>query len=668
MRDYFGDDDTAFIFTADHGMSAFGSHGDGHPNNTRTPLVAWGAGLNKPVKNPVPIYDNYTEGWDLATIQRNDVKQADIASLMSYLIGANYPANSVGELPLSYINASEETKLKALYSNARSILEQYVVKERETIESQFQYKKFPKFAAKSPAQYLNEIEELIGKVSAGDESVEGFAIELTEELMTTTLEGLQYLTTYNWQFTRTIVTFGFIGWISYSFIIFLRLFILKTEYTLKSSLANYAVFGTLTIVLNYVLYYQKSPFNFYMYLMFPLFFWSQIFKSKVILKDGLGEFFKGITLVKKIGIFLAVLAVYESIVYGFFNRWIFTINFIALGFYPLACGVYGKRKNAFWLLTSISISVFTLFDAVKVESLNQINVSSALIILSACWGIFYVRKDMERHTFHLLVVQVILVAAMTLVTNKSVLSLQNREGLPYDSQVGGWVIFVLSIVVLPFCHYLKPNSNYRVRMLLIYLTFAPAFIILTISFESFFYFLFTAYIAQWIEVEVEIKEKNDGSKNAENWLQLLRVSVIGFFLMQVAFFGTGNVASISSFSLDSVYRLLPIFDPFPMGALLVLKLTVPYITLSTGFGILNLRLKFKDYSISSLIICTSDILSLQFFYLLKTDGSWLDIGVTISNYCLAILSSLIMLLLEFISHALLRNISLVKVNKGKKEN
>ena len=230
------------------------------------------------------------------------------------------------------------------------------------------------------------------------------------------------------------------------------------------------------------------------------------------------------------------------------------------------------------------------------------------------------------------------------------------------------MIFVLSIVVLPFCHYLKPNSNYRVRMLLIYLTFAPAFIILTISFESFFYFLFTAYIAQWIEVEVEIKEKNDGSKNAENWLQLLRVSVIGFFLMQVAFFGTGNVASISSFSLDSVYRLLPIFDPFPMGALLVLKLTVPYITLSTGFGILNLRLKFKDYSISSLIICTSDILSLQFFYLLKTDGSWLDIGVTISNYCLAILSSLIMLLLEFISHALLRNISLVKVNKGKKEN
>lgn len=665
VRSFFGDDDTAFIFTADHGMSAFGSHGDGHPNNTRTPLVAWGAGLNKPLKNDYPVFDNYTFTWGLEDVQRHDVKQADIASLMSYLIGVNYPANSVGELPLAYIDGKESDKLHALYKNARSILEQYLVKEKEIIESQFTYKEYHKFAHRPYQKYLSDIEGLIDRIAQGENDLAPEAIYLTEELMTTTLEGLQYLTTYNWRFIRTIVTFGFVGWITYAFIIFLKLYILENNFAdYSTSAGNLFLFGALGVLLNWVLYYQRSPFNFYMYLMFPLYLWSKIFTNNTILREGLKEFLKGTSFMQRVAVAMAIFAVYEGIVYGFFHRWIFTIIFNVLAFYPIYCGVSQVSTNLGWILTSVFLSTFTLYDAVKIESLDQITVAGILIILTSIYALKNVFKSIGYYTFFLLLMQISMVIAMLLVTQKSVTSLQNRQGLPRDAQIGGWSICFISLFILPIFHYLNPNNDYKVRLLTIYLTFAPAFIILTISFESLFYVVFTAYLVQWIEIEYHIKQL----KSHDNHLQLLRVALIGFFLLQIAFFGTGNVASISSFSLDSVYRLLPIFDPFPMGALLMLKLIVPYVLLSTALGILNLKLNIKDYTISSLIISTSDILSLNFFYLLKTEGSWLDIGVTISNYCLAILSSLFMLLLEIIGHVLLKNVTIQrKVDKIKKQ-
>ena len=71
------------------------------PDNTRTPLVAWGSGVRKPLaENPsAPSHDSYSAPWNLTHLLRSDVEQADIAALMAALLGVGWPVNGVGVLP-----------------------------------------------------------------------------------------------------------------------------------------------------------------------------------------------------------------------------------------------------------------------------------------------------------------------------------------------------------------------------------------------------------------------------------------------------------------------------------------------------------------------------------------------------------------------------------------
>lgn len=662
INEYFGDDKTSFVFTADHGMSDFGSHGDGHPNNTRTPLIAWGAGINKPeianefqlnLQDPVNSgYEaDYFDTWGLDQYTRNDVKQADISPLMAYLIGTNYPMNSVGELPLSYLSDEPLLKIKGLYNNALTLVEQYNVKENEVYQHQFTFKPFRHFQDHQIVQYRHEIEELIDKLQQNyTEEDEQQVIKKCETLISQSLIGLNYLQTYNWLFLRTIVTLGFIGWILFAFIIFLKIFIIR-QYHQHTSKTLISIFTVILLALLYILWYQNSPFNYYMYGGFPVYFWYNISINHHNLVSGVNRLFKNINGVTKYALLISFVGMYESIVYGFFDRIIFSVLFVIIGIYPIFWNKVPWVNKAFWFLSCCGMTAFTNLSPIKTESLTQINIGGTLSLVVGTSASFMLSPEIDSHSKRLLILQKICIIAMLVITNISANSLANRQGLPLYSQIVGWIVFIISLIGIPVLYSIKPNRNYKLRLLIIFLTFVPTFIILTISYELLFYIGYSLILLQWLIIELKVYNK-------DNWTQTLRVTIIGFFYLQLAFFGTGNIASISSFSLDPVYRLIPVFDPFAMGALLMLKLIIPYILLSSCLGIMNYQLKIEKFTISTLIIATCDFLSLNFFYLVKTEGSWLDIGTTISNYVLAMLSCLFMLILELVSLIVLAGVDI----------
>ncbi|KAF3281699.1 Glycosyl phosphatidyl inositol anchor synthesis, variant 2 [Orbilia oligospora] len=379
VEEFYGNDGkTAWVFTADHGMSDWGSHGDGHPDNTRTPLIAWGAGIRGPdivADGAVASgHDEFSSDWNLDHVRRVDVDQADVAALMAHLIGVEYPVNSVGVLPLEYLDASDEEKARSIFANALQILEMFKVKEASKMSTQINFVPFAPLHERglSSQERVDKIKSLITSQDYDAATSE------CKDLISASLQGLRYMQTYDWLFLRTLVTLGYLGWI-----LFALAFVIQQHFLDNAAMRRWsspALVGFLSTLtgLFAVIYVQQSPWTYYMYAFAPVFFWWQVWLSRDALMVGIpllaqrhGPHRYAGLLMKSFG-FLIVL---EAIVYGYFHREIFTACFILGLTWPWFYGkVFVKRNSTtvfLWSVSCLAMSVFTLLPVIKVESLFQ---------------------------------------------------------------------------------------------------------------------------------------------------------------------------------------------------------------------------------------------------------------------------------------------------------
>ncbi|KAH7279795.1 hypothetical protein KP509_37G037300 [Ceratopteris richardii] len=705
----FADQRTAYIFTADHGMSDKGSHGDGHPANTETPLVVWGSGVRRPSPaSPEDYEDDDTKfvdqherhpptplGWGLRDIERVDVNQGDIAPLMSTLLGLPCPMNSVGSLPVAYLDLNEADVAEAVFANAKQILNQFLQKSRLKQATSLKFKPYMPLA--DYETIVKEIRKLIDKHQYET------AIESAQDFIRLSLAGLHYFQTYDWAFLMSTVTMGYLGWM-----IYVLLHIIKNYTSILShpsiparkSKASPVQKNTVRIVgvstlgvCSIILMVEHAPVLYQLYLALALLLWTEILSDSDFLYSVWNAVFSAspmsfIRTALASAVFILIL---EVLVLSFFMREVYTGVFLVggvVGAVAVSCNIPGLSMiPAFVWASCWFLSVFTLLP-VQISDNILFVVGSGFVVLGlAFWswqldrslpadqamrsivcGPFYKSRRSNKIFY---IQQAVVVAMSTCMVWVSTSIRGQKRGLPLPIQLMNWFLAGISIILPAFS-----APEILGRLTSIFLGFAPPFLLLSIGYEAFFYSALALALISWILVEATLihspvnVDHDDASFHsvicdsiapafkATRPLKLgdMTVALCFIVLINVAFFGTGNVASLASFEISSVYRFITVFSPYTMAALLLWKLLIPFILVTCAFSAVMKLLKLPRLGCYFVVMLFSDIMTIHFFFLVRNTGSWLEIGQSISHFGIMSAQVVFVLLLFSITNVFTRDI------------
>nr|XP_033790893.1 GPI ethanolamine phosphate transferase 1 isoform X1 [Geotrypetes seraphini] len=675
LEDFYGNDGhTAFVFTSDHGMTDWGSHGAGHPSETLTPLVAWGAGVGYSQRTASQYFeDDFLKEWKLENWKRLDVNQADVAPLMASLIGIPFPLNSVGTLPLEYLNSSDLYKSECILTNAVQILEQFKVKMAQKKETTLSFL-FTPFKLLSESRQLDILKRVRFFISQQkyDE-----AITLSKTLISLALEGLSYYHTYDRIFLGISVVLGFMGWTSYVILIIIKMHTnltraIQNTDQVSTTFFSYG-FATAGVLIIIFLIIQTSPWMYYVYCLLPLPVWYAVVTEFKTIQDLL-TFLSACPLGHSIGFFFLFAVGIEILVFSFFYRSTLTIALIAFAGWPLMHrwiqGMNGlKMITLSWTLLCSLLAIFPMMPVVGRESdITPVTGAGLLTLLLSFFSLVPFWNQKSKHIqgkyLTVLLLQMLNLTLSIYIVHSTHASLGQKMGLPLINQIVSWTTLAFSLVV-PL---LSPTRVFQ-RLLSIFVSLMSTYLLLSTGYEALFPLVLSCLMFVWINIEQEtlqysgnsFKQKLSSidfscSTDITQFRQLsvddIRRSFFFVFFIVTAFFGTGNIASINSFDPASVYCFLTVFSPFVMGALMMWKILIPFVLVMCAFETVQITVQLSSKSLFLIVLVISDIMALHFFFLVKDYGSWLDIGTSISHYVIVMSMTIFLMLLSGLAQVL----------------
>lgn len=638
----FPDNKTTFIFTSDHGMTDWGSHGDGSSFETETVFVAWGAGIKTD------------------SIQK-DLSQVDIAPLISTLIGINIPINSIGKLPYSYLEVSDKTLADALVSNAEQMTEQYKLK-----NDKLKSTTIPLFYI--PLHTNQEFDKLINSLKNNyDEENYIEVIKNSKKIIDQALLGMKYIQKYYRTPLLTLLSLGFIFWL-----IYLGINIVESDVILRSNRYSISkrfkitfkiIIALLFIVISTLINVQSLSTKIYVYALFPVvmlyFIASEI--DKLIDVFHLVEKFGKMKFIKNVLFYFFGI---ELLMLSFYYRQFLFLLMCILGLW-LRTEIIATSKKIFWFITTAALGSFTFFSPLNVSF--QYYYFVFVVVVWIYMYFVHFRKVQESHMkiygfdkkIHnwLLLFKFFLFLTASVVSITVAVLFDLNKSRPLVLNFVSWIVLAISLTLLPVSH-----SNFAIRLSNILSSAMTIYIMFCINIEGPFMVVLIATIIQWVLYEYELRPTTklfslnylDFTKSSKSFVKINVDNFRrAFFLLSfiiVSFFGTGNIASLSSFNPMWVRCFLTVFSPFTMFGLILIKITLPFFLVICAFRGITLFTGGEISKLLYIILLYCDVMVLQFLFLIKDEGSWKEIGTQLSNFIILELTTVTIMLYYFLAY------------------
>ncbi|TKR93525.1 hypothetical protein L596_007961 [Steinernema carpocapsae] len=639
---FYGDNKTAFILTADHGMTDWGSHGSGTDDEIVTPLVAWGSGVTE-------------------SATKRTVNQVDLAPYMAALLGSAVPMNSVGVLPLEMLKGSPRYRYRAAKANLQQMVEQYSVKREERFQHSlpFLFKDYSSFSFSVLKDLYTHLDHIVEKRQLNNAA--SFCLQYIPRIR----DALLYFHRYQRASLGFAVAMTFISWILLIYSVVARCSSLPS---LDSSIfrPSASFIGCLTTAF-LLLLVQRLPFSNHIYVLLPIWLFSvtfNIYKSSSslpqfsVLHQKIVETYQSRNLschhsgmliwfirTSVCGITLCVFVI------SFTNRSFLSLMTLLMMAYPkLVQTNHLPRWNRAWYACCGLLSVFPQLDTVG-NSPSPFLCFLAPLTISA--GLFFTAEKMGKWTLPRYL-------AMFHGVSSIFIGIQLITGsTPWIATAYAWISLPMAFVI--------PTMAYNgiVERLLAWSTaLLIPYTLLSIAYESMFLILFTCLLGVFVRLEMShlsdldflrisfsadaSRKKLDSAMDDIHGSFALREWFRSFMLVAfilLGFFGTGNIASLNSFNPSFLRMFLTVFSPFTMAALVVFKIAIPFVFVAIAYTSILHQDRRGVPRLSILVLIITNTMAMVFFFLLKDDGSWLDIGMSISNYLISMFASLFVFVL-----------------------
>uniref|UniRef100_A0A1Q3FC79 GPI ethanolamine phosphate transferase 1 n=1 Tax=Culex tarsalis TaxID=7177 RepID=A0A1Q3FC79_CULTA len=658
------DQKTAYIFTSDHGMTDKGSHGSGHPTETETPFVAWGAGIRHWKDISKHQHKHGVVTISQTSVPRFDMAQADVTPLISALLGLAVPKNNCGVLSRQYLNASMDYVTRQTWKNAEQLYQQYYF-----WRQQFSQKQFKWSFTNQEQDYETIIEKLKKETALAAEFHSDEMVSKLDILVQTTLEAIDFYQTYFKYELKLSFSLSMLGWI---LIVIGYVMDIRNMYKDITRKYKFGAMLSLTAVYGYNSL-QNNPQLVIIYFVLPILLWTPV-------SANLNKY--SIVINRKIiAQAVSFVGCIELCVISFFERKVLSVLLIiVIIFYTkqlIKCrGEGGLSIILATVCCNSVLAIFPLFPVVEKDSNNPI-----LLILGVLSWTFVNFKLIRKYIDNTLIrhLQTLVCLLHPLNIMYSIYEVERGSHVPILSKLFSWTFAGTSLCLPLITKTLVTN-----RLASIIMNLSGIYAMLSLSYEPLFLLFFCMSLVTWILAEQilsdDIKEittlsfiNNICSYKSVDFEDFRR-SLIFVIYMLIAFFGTGNMATVSSFDPNWVRFFISTFSPFIMAILVVLKLLIPIFILVCVLKSLQIITHVKSQTLFMIILVICDIMSLNFFFLVKNKGSWLDIGTSISHFvimqCTTIFLTFLYVCVKFVTEASLvpsKRILLPYSNKINKE-